>query len=88
MDKKYGEFVGVDSIYTAIITEDSETAYTAETPEYFAPAAEIAGEPEIESGSSVRKKNPFIRKAVNRSKKKALEAMQKKFDEKIELNIE
>lgn len=49
MDKKYGEFVGVDSIYAAIINEDSETAYTAETPEYFAPAAEVAGEPEIES---------------------------------------
>lgn len=49
MDKKYGEFVGVDSIYTAIIVEDSETAYIAENPEYFAPAAEIAGEPEIES---------------------------------------
>lgn len=42
----------------------------------------------IESGSSVRKKNPFIRKAVNRSKKRALEEMQKKFDEKIELIIE
>jgi len=42
----------------------------------------------IESGSSVRKKNPFIRKAVNRSKKKSLEEMQKKFDEEIELIIE
>lgn len=42
----------------------------------------------IASGSSVRKKNPFIRKAVNRSKKESLEAMQKKFDEEIELIIE
>lgn len=42
----------------------------------------------IGSGSSVRKKNPFIRKAVNRSKKRALEEMQKKFDEEIELIIE
>lgn len=42
----------------------------------------------IESGSSVRKKNPFIRKAVNRSKKRALEAMKKRFDEEIELIIE
>jgi len=42
----------------------------------------------IESGSSVRKKNPFIRKAVNRSKKRALEEMQKKFDEEIEIIIE
>lgn len=49
MDQKYGEFVGVDSLYTAIITEDTEINYTAETPEYFAPAAEVAGEPEVES---------------------------------------
>lgn len=31
----------------------------------------------IESGSSVRKKTPFIRKAVNRSKKRAVEEMSK-----------
>lgn len=39
----------------------------------------------IESGSSVRKKQPFIRPAVNRTKRKALEAMQKKLDEEIEM---
>jgi phi13 family phage major tail protein len=49
MNKEYGEFIGVDSIHAAIITEDSENNYIAGTPEYFAPAAEIAGEPEIES---------------------------------------
>lgn len=49
MNKEYGEFIGVDSIHVAIITEDSETNYIAEKPEYFAPAAEITGEPEIES---------------------------------------
>lgn len=42
----------------------------------------------IESGSSVRKKNPFIRNAVNRSKNRSLAEMQKKFDEEIELIIE
>lgn len=39
----------------------------------------------MESGSSRQKKKPFVRPAVNRSKKKALEEMQKKFDEEIEL---
>jgi HK97 gp10 family phage protein len=37
----------------------------------------------VESGSSVRKKTPFIRPAVNRSKKRAIEAMRKKYDEEI-----
>lgn len=42
----------------------------------------------MESGSSKQKKKPFVRPAVNRSKKRALEAMQKKFDEEIKLIIE
>jgi len=42
----------------------------------------------IESGSSIRQKNPFIRQAVNRSKKKALEEMQKKCDEEIKIIFE
>jgi len=39
----------------------------------------------IESGSSVRKKKPFVRLAVNRSKSKSLEEMRKKCDEEIEI---
>jgi len=46
MDPKYGEFVGVDSLHAAIITDDSEANYSAEAPEYLAPSAEIAGEAE------------------------------------------
>lgn len=42
----------------------------------------------IESGSSVRKKMPFVRSAVKRSKKKALEEMQKKCDEEIKIIFE
>ena len=42
----------------------------------------------MESGSSKQKKKPFVRPAVNRSKKRAEEAMQKKFDEEIKLIIE
>jgi len=49
MNQEYGEFVGVQDIHAALITEDSATAYAAEKPEYLAPAAEITGEPETES---------------------------------------
>ena len=49
MDKKYGEFVGVDSVYASIITEDSVDNYIAATPEYFAPTSEISAESEIEN---------------------------------------
>lgn len=42
----------------------------------------------IESGSSVRKKRPFIRQAVNKSKKKALDEMRKKCDEEIKIIFE
>jgi phi13 family phage major tail protein len=45
MDKKYGEFVGVDSLHYAIVT-DTEDSYTAGTPKYLAPAAEISAEAE------------------------------------------
>lgn len=38
----------------------------------------------IESGSSVRQKNPFIRQAVNACRKDAVEAMKKTFDEEVE----
>lgn len=49
MERKYDEFVGVDSLYAAIIIEDSEANYITETPEYLAPAAEITGEAETEN---------------------------------------
>jgi hypothetical protein len=42
----------------------------------------------IESGSSVRQKKPFVRQAVNRSKKKSLEEMQKKCDEEMKIIFE
>jgi phi13 family phage major tail protein len=47
MEQKYGEFVGVDSVYTADVTVDDIGNYTVTKPEYFAPVAEIAGEPEV-----------------------------------------
>jgi phi13 family phage major tail protein len=47
MDQKYGEFVGVDELHYAIVTADTAAAYTAGTPVYLAPAAEIAGSPKV-----------------------------------------
>ncbi|WP_085833842.1 major tail protein [Clostridium merdae] len=49
MDKKYAEFVGVDNLHYAKITEDSEANYTTEVPKYLAPTAEISSEVEIEN---------------------------------------
>ncbi|MEK3987457.1 major tail protein [Paenibacillus sp. FSL K6-3166] len=45
MEKKYGEFVGVDSLHFAKVTDTTES-YTAEAPKYLAPAAEISAEAE------------------------------------------
>lgn len=39
----------------------------------------------IEGGSSVRKKTPFMRKGVNKSRKLSEAEMQKKLDEKVEI---
>lgn len=39
---EYKSTVGLDSLYIAEVTADSATAYTADTPEYFAPAAEAS----------------------------------------------
>lgn len=47
MDRQYGEFVGVDSVYSAVVTADTESEYTTDVLEYLAPTAEISGEPEI-----------------------------------------
>jgi len=44
MENQYGEFVGVDRLYTFDVLEDSEGNYSASVPVYFAPTAEISGE--------------------------------------------
>lgn len=43
---EYKSVVGLDSLYIAEVTVDTSTAYTADTPEYFAPAAEASVERE------------------------------------------
>lgn len=49
MDKKYDEFVGVDKLHAALVTEDSEDNYVAEEPEYLAPSAEIVNDTPVDS---------------------------------------
>ena len=58
MDQKYGEFVGVDNLYYALISADTAAAYTAGTPEYLAPVAEIAGEPEVANKTTYYENKP------------------------------
>lgn len=47
MEQKYGEFVGVGDLYYAKIETDTAAAYTAGTPAFLAPAAEVAGSPKV-----------------------------------------
>ncbi len=42
----------------------------------------------MESGTSTQQKKPFIRPAINRSKKQAVEEMKKKFDEEVKIIFE
>lgn len=44
-DGEYKSGIGLDSLYVAEVTADTLAAYTAGTPEYFAPAAEASQEP-------------------------------------------
>ncbi len=46
---EYKSVVGLDSLYIAEVTADSSSAYTADTPEYLAPAAEASQEPTTNS---------------------------------------
>lgn len=40
-NKIYGEITGCSDVHVALVTEDSKETYNAETPEFFAPVAEI-----------------------------------------------
>ncbi len=42
---EYKSPIGLDSIYIALITQDDAAGYVAETPQWFAPAAEASQEP-------------------------------------------
>lgn len=44
---EYKSRVGLDSLYVAAVTQDSALGYTAGTPEWFAPAAEVSIAPAV-----------------------------------------
>ena len=52
MEAKHSEFVGVDSCYYALVTQDAAGGYTAGAVKYLAPVAEIAGTPTINNITS------------------------------------
>lgn len=45
---EYKSVVGLADLYIAAVSEDSATAYTAGTPQYFAPAAEASVKPAVD----------------------------------------
>lgn len=49
MANEYGEFVGVDNLYFALVTQDDDNGYIAGSPQYLAPVAEISAEAKIDS---------------------------------------
>lgn len=51
MEKQYGEFIGVDKLYTFNVLQDDEGNYVASVPEYFAPVAEVAGDAKTETAT-------------------------------------
>ena len=57
--EEYKSVVGVDSLYVAKITADSAAAYTTDTPEYLAPAAELRLEPAVNSETQFADNQPF-----------------------------
>src|SRR5512139_1460245 len=56
---EYKSTIGVTSLYCASITEDSATAYSAGTPAYFAPVAEIGAEPAVNRETQYADDNPY-----------------------------
>ena len=58
MADQYGEFVGVDNLYYALITADTTAAYTAGTPTTLAPVAEIAGSPTVNKKTTYYNNKP------------------------------
>lgn len=58
MTDEYGEFIGVDSLYYALVTADTAVAYTVGTPAVLAPVAEIAGAPVVNSKTTYYNNQP------------------------------
>lgn len=56
---EYKSTIGVSDLYVAAISEDSASAYTAGTPEYFAPLAEVGVEPSVNRETQYADDNPY-----------------------------
>jgi phi13 family phage major tail protein len=56
---EYKSVVGVSELYVAEVTQDDSSAYTADTPEYLAPAAEVTHEPSVNLKPQYADDQPF-----------------------------
>jgi phi13 family phage major tail protein len=56
---EYKSRIGLDSLYVAEVTVDTASAYTADTPEIFAPAAEASQEPSSSFEIQYADDNPY-----------------------------
>lgn len=56
---EYKSRIGLDSLYIAEVTVDSVAAYTADTPEYLAPAAEASQAPKTNSATQYADDQPY-----------------------------
>ncbi len=56
---EYKSVVGLDEIYTTLVTQDDASAYVADTPEYFAPATEASAEPTTSLDTQYANNKPF-----------------------------
>lgn len=59
MSEEFKSVVGVDRVYTALVTLDNASGYAADTPEHFAPAVELTGEPETSQETQYADNLPF-----------------------------
>ena len=56
---EYKSVVGVDEVHLALVTQDDADDYVAETPEYFAPAINVAAEPSTSLETQYADNKPF-----------------------------
>ena len=56
---EYKSRIGLDSLYIAEVTADSAAAYTADTPEYLAPAAEATQQPATNQSTQYADDQPY-----------------------------
>lgn len=56
---EYKSTIGLDDLYVAAVTQDDASGYVADTPEYFAPAAEASQKPTINTETQYADDAPF-----------------------------